>query len=166
MVAGPVEATIRVGWSHRLAVPVNAKPLRERMTSTTKDTRTIRIRLPAPSRRRGRIPSNGALLSESRVRDLAVAIAVIVITSGATISCDSRRAVARDAAGDVPTQSNGDVALTVGDGAEATDAFEQSGEVGRTMVGVYTCCAPNEAKACCAGIAQGLCYQYGGVAGR
>jgi hypothetical protein len=116
------------------------------------------------SRRRATIPSRGVLLSQLRKSALGIALLMI---AAATFCCASRRAVgARDASDDSPTESGGDAAQTVVDGAEALDAAERSGEVGRTMVGVYTCCAPNEAQACCAGIAQGLCYQYGGIAGR
>jgi len=99
-------------------------------------------------------------------RRSAVEIALLVVAA-AMLSCDSRRAAGRrDASGDSSSGSGEAASQAAVDSAEAVDVGEESGEVGRTMIGVYNCCAPNEAKACCAGIAQGLCYQYGGVAGR
>jgi hypothetical protein len=102
----------------------------------------------------------------SQRRRSAVDIALLVLTA-ATLSCDSRRAAGgRDASVDSSSGSGEAASEAAVDIAEAVDVAEEFGEVGRTIVGVYTCCAPNEAKACCAGIAQGLCYQYGGVVGR
>lgn len=48
-------------------------------------------------------------------------------------------------------------------GATPTDAGD--GDAGYTMVGVYRCCEPGAGTACCDGVRQGLCFEYGGLYG-
>jgi hypothetical protein len=60
--------------------------------------------------------------------------------------------------GDVPVQLDGD-------GGDAGTG--EVADLGRESVsmGVYTCCAPGEGVACCAGTPQGTCFKYGGIYG-
>jgi hypothetical protein len=84
----------------------------------------------------------------------------VFIIAVVTLCCNSKDIlIIRDASGKVQLDGAGDTGV-------ALDNSEQSEEVGRTMVGVYTCCAPIEGTACCAGMAQGLCFPYGGTARR
>lgn len=106
----------------------------------------------------GNIPNSPAPRS-CRVRAIRVATraASLLAATVAILSCNSKTALTRrDAA--LP-DSGGEIGMAV-------DEAEESEDVGRTMTGVYTCCAPNEGTECCVGIAQGLCYRYGGTAGR
>jgi len=82
--------------------------------------------------------------------------------------------VKQDAARDLHSSEDGnsEVIDSIGPTGEAggsdemIDSVEPTGEAGTTMVGVYTCCAQGEGTDCCFGIARGLCFTYGGSAGR
>lgn len=94
------------------------------------------------------------------LRQIVAGAAGLFLIAAVASCCDSRHAIRlRDASSDITLDGGG------GNGA-VVDGSEQSEEAGRTMAGIYTCCAPNEGMECCTSILQGLCYRYGGSAGR
>lgn len=111
--------------------------------------------LPAKSLR------DGIATISRRLQPAGSAIVLLVIATAA-LSCASKGAaiLGRDASRDVLSETDGMSTAAPTDSADLTE------EVGRTMAGVYMCCAPNEGSACCAGTAQGMCFKYGGTAGR